>query len=95
MGKVQKNETSKPATEYSSKKLIKKTPYRIATFFDNDDTHIAVIAEDKDGLYITREDLISSCILDPYKCYHRHKLEVIENSTGEYTIKKNDIVYSI
>lgn len=80
---------------FSTKKemVIKITDLPMSTFYPKDTIGKAVIAEDKNGYYLTNTTYIDVPLLDPYRQYKRN-LKILKTETG-FEIKKDNISYSI
>lgn len=86
-----------PRDAYLSTKkemVIANTEYKLNMFFNSAMNDIAVIAEDKNGYYITGKSFIGANVLDPYRQFHRNEITVVKTETG-FDIETDYNLYSV
>ena len=64
--------------------VVKETEFTCDRFFvgNGATTETAVIAEDKNGFYITAKSFVNASVLDPYRQYRRDQVTVTKTETG-------------
>ena len=87
-----------PRDAYLSTKshmVVAETDIPLKTFFETGGNTKAVIAEDKNGYYITGKNMIDSNLLDPFRQYHRGKVIITRNELAKGEEKPTfDIEYN-
>lgn len=81
--------TSRPVESYSTPKdaiVAELSSVTVKDVFNIDLKDTIVIAKDKDGsLYPTSKSIAGTCLLDPYKIYHRMDAKEVD---GKYEFTK-------
>lgn len=89
-----------PRDAYLSTKaemVVAKSSMAMSVFYENNENSKAVIAEDKNGFYLTCMSYVNAPVLDPYRQYNRlgknNEVKIIKTDTG-FDIEYRGNIYS-
>ena len=87
-----------PRDAYLSTKshmVVAKTDLALNSIYHTFYHEKAVIAEDKNGFYVTGSSYVDALVLDPFRQYERSKVNVVKTETGFDIETVNGMLYSV